>query len=134
MIQNNLKVQQCNPLILIETLISSRYLVVISSILKYWDVSQRSGQDYIFVLLNKILRCICTCLTTLEKNEVPGERINSLREYVAKRQIEWAKHRHLTTGIYEKAKALLKQCQTQWLKMKRRKYCQKFSCFLLFPH
>ena len=52
--------------------------------------------------------------------------VKSLQEYVAKREIIWA-YRYINTGRFDKAKALLKQCQTQWLKRKRRKYCQKFS-------
>lgn len=68
---------------------------------------------------------IHTARAVFERKEVPSEMIESLHEYIARREIIWA-YRYINRGRYDKAKILLKQCKTQWFKKER----NRFLCYV----
>lgn len=62
---------------------------------------------------------IRTARIALDRDEVPSEFIESLHEYIAKREINWAR-RYTYTGRYDKAWALLNRCNTKWFTKEKR--------------
>lgn len=89
----------------------------------HWDAKNRTCDTF---MNTKTLEIedepfIKTARKYLERNEVPLDLIESLQEYVAKREIIWA-YRYINTGRFDKAKALLKHCKTQWFKEEKERF------------
>ena len=63
---------------------------------------------------------IKTARAALMKREVPPKFIESLNEYIARRELGWAE-RYLYAGKSDKARALLKQCNTKWFRKEKKK-------------
>jgi glycosyltransferase involved in cell wall biosynthesis len=81
----------------------------------HWDAENRAchKMDSTIALNFEDEPFIHTAHAALEKQEVPLELIGSLNEYIARREIVWV-HQYIKNEEYKKARAILKQCKTQW--------------------
>jgi len=85
--------------------------------LYHWDAENRECDkiDTIGSLNIEDEPFIKTARTALMRREVPSEFIESLNEYIARREIDWA-YRYIHSGKYENARVILKQCKTRWFR------------------
>jgi len=88
----------------------------------HWDAENRACDkiDIIGSLDIEDEPFIKTARAALMRREVPSEFIESLNEYIARREIGWA-NRYIDAGKYENARAILKQCKTRWFHKEKKK-------------